>query len=69
MPHGEHLEMRFDPPLESSTLVIGLDSSNLGTYSPWIAIDDIHFSQSALTVPTARTSWSSLKRSFEPSAW
>lgn len=63
-----HDEIRFDPPLRSSTLVIGLDSSNLGTQSPWAGIDNIYFSQSALTVPTGSTSWSSLKASFDGSA-
>jgi hypothetical protein len=64
IPDEGHTAIRFDPPLEGETLVVGIDSSNLQGFSDHVAIDNITFSQVSSVVPAERASWSALKETF-----
>jgi hypothetical protein len=51
----------FDPPLQGQTLVIAVDSGNLGTTSDNIGIDNIEFSQLSVPLPVQATTWGGVK--------
>lgn len=59
-----HTTFAFDPPLRARVVIIEIDSSNLGTRSDDIGIDDIVFGQEMAPVPVERTSWSGVKSRY-----
>lgn len=51
----------FSPPLEARTIVIAIDTHNLGTFSDDVAIDNIAFSQVSAPLPVETRTWGGVK--------
>jgi hypothetical protein len=59
-----HDSFTFDPPLQAATIVIAIDTHNLGTVSDNISIDNITFGQLSVPLPVEASTWGSVKALF-----
>ena len=59
-----HRTFVFDPPLAGQAIIISFDSSNLGSRSDDVCIDNIQFGQIQAPVPTESGTWGGVKNRY-----